>query len=141
MEPCHQPSTAGADSCSHSQASAEQLPRVPQGIVPDVPVVLTDRVKGTSRRSPSREGSPSRTRRLSSYTARREKPEHARRPSGPNATAQEAVTTMDQKHYGSTLDSLFEEIGALQEMNERLAKRILVEQLSVGFARSGVAAT
>ncbi len=48
---------------------------------------------------------------------------------------------MDQKHYGSTLDSLFEEIGALQEMNERLAKRILVEQLSVGFARSGVAAT
>ena len=27
---------------------------------------------------------------------------------------------MDKKHYGSTLDSLFEEMGALQEMNERL---------------------
>jgi len=37
---------------------------------------------------------------------------------------------MDRKHYGSTLDSLFEEIGALQKMDERLSKRIFGEQLS-----------
>ena len=36
---------------------------------------------------------------------------------------------MDKSHYGSTLDSLFRELGALREMNERLSKRIFVEQL------------
>lgn len=42
---------------------------------------------------------------------------------------------MDKKHYGSTLDSLFEEMGALQEMNERLSKRIFVEQLRGAMKR------
>ena len=42
---------------------------------------------------------------------------------------------MDKKHYGSTLDSLFEEMGVLQEMNERLSKRIFVEQLKAAMAR------
>jgi hypothetical protein len=56
----------------------------------------------------------------------------------PNATAQEAVTIVDKKHYGSTLDSLFEEIGALQEMNERLSKRIFVEQLSEATRRQRI---
>jgi antitoxin HicB len=42
---------------------------------------------------------------------------------------------MDKKHYGSTLDSLFEEMGALQEMNERLSKRIFVEQLRKAMKR------
>jgi hypothetical protein len=59
-------------------------------------------------------------------------------PVAPNATAQEAVTTMDKKHYGSTLDSLFEEIGALQEMNVRLSKRIFVEQLSEATRRQRI---
>jgi antitoxin HicB len=42
---------------------------------------------------------------------------------------------MDKKHCGSTLDSLFEEMGALQEMNERLSKRIFVEQLREAMKR------
>src|SRR6266481_9788746 len=42
---------------------------------------------------------------------------------------------MDKKHYGSTLDSLFEEMGALQDMNERLSKRIFVEQLREAMKR------
>jgi hypothetical protein len=29
---------------------------------------------------------------------------------------------MNKKHVGSTLDSLFEEMGVLPEMNERLSK-------------------
>jgi antitoxin HicB len=56
----------------------------------------------------------------------------------PNATAPEAMTTMDKKHYGSTLGSLFEEIGVLQEMNERLSKRIFVEQLSEAMRRQRI---
>ncbi len=36
---------------------------------------------------------------------------------------------MDKKHFGSPLDSLFEELGELDEMNERLAKRIYADRL------------
>jgi response regulator of citrate/malate metabolism len=42
---------------------------------------------------------------------------------------------MDKKHLGSTLDSLFDEMGALPEMNERLSKRIFVEQLRKAMKR------
>lgn len=36
---------------------------------------------------------------------------------------------MDKKHFGSTLDSLFEELGELDEMNERLSKRLYADRL------------
>jgi antitoxin HicB len=36
---------------------------------------------------------------------------------------------MDKKHLGSTLDSMFEELGELDEMNERLSKRIYADRL------------
>jgi predicted XRE-type DNA-binding protein len=36
---------------------------------------------------------------------------------------------MNKKHMGSTLDSLFDAMGVLPEMNERLSKRIFVERL------------
>jgi antitoxin HicB len=42
---------------------------------------------------------------------------------------------MDKKHCGSSLDSLLEEMGALQDMNERLSKRIFVEQLREAIKR------
>jgi antitoxin HicB len=42
---------------------------------------------------------------------------------------------MNKKHMGSTLDSLFEEMGVLPEMNERLSKRIFVEQLRRAMKR------
>jgi hypothetical protein len=42
---------------------------------------------------------------------------------------------MNKKHMGSTLDSLFEEMGVLPEMNERLSKRIFVEQLRQAMKR------
>jgi len=42
---------------------------------------------------------------------------------------------MNKKHMGSTLDSLFEEMGVLFEMNERLSKRIFVEQLREAMKR------
>jgi hypothetical protein len=45
------------------------------------------------------------------------------------AAPTEGLTTMDKKHFGSTLDSLFEELGELDEMNERLAKRIYADRL------------
>lgn len=31
---------------------------------------------------------------------------------------------MDKKHFGSTLDSLFEEMGELEDMNERRVQRL-----------------
>lgn len=42
---------------------------------------------------------------------------------------------MNKKHMGSTLDSLFEEMVVLPEMNERLSKRIFVEQLHQAMKR------
>ena len=36
---------------------------------------------------------------------------------------------MDKRHFGSTLDSLFEELGELDQMNERLAKRSYADRL------------
>lgn len=42
---------------------------------------------------------------------------------------------MNQKNIGSTLDSLFEEIGEIGEMNERLSKRIFVEQFQRAMRR------
>jgi antitoxin HicB len=45
---------------------------------------------------------------------------------------------MDKKHYGSTLNSLLEEIGALQEANERLSKRIFVGQLREAMKRQRI---
>jgi len=42
---------------------------------------------------------------------------------------------MNKKNVGSTLDSLFDELGELAEMNERLSKRIFVEQFREAMRR------
>ena len=42
---------------------------------------------------------------------------------------------MDKKHFGSTLDSLFDELGELDEMNERLSKRLYADRLREAMRR------
>ena len=36
---------------------------------------------------------------------------------------------MDKRHLGSSFDSLFEELGEIDEMNERLAKRLFADRI------------
>jgi DNA-binding phage protein len=45
---------------------------------------------------------------------------------------------MKKKNIGSTLDSLFRETGELDQMNERLSKRIFVEQLRKAMRTRGI---
>jgi transcriptional regulator with XRE-family HTH domain len=42
---------------------------------------------------------------------------------------------MDTKNFGSSFDSLFEETGELDEMNERLAKRMFADRIRAAMKR------
>ncbi len=48
---------------------------------------------------------------------------------------------MKKKHIGSTLDSLFEETGELEEVRERVSKRIFAEQLRLAMQRKKISNT